>query len=203
MHDVVSPNLIGFFQERRQILLAIPTLIPSLLSISLAYHWLGTTRRIMDLYSRLVQAIPFGELPIAQLPGLGIREAQGIAEKDLTLQTTGWQIRLLENNEALESVAKASDEAVRMAKELPTLKVSEAEFKVDDEETISPGSMVNFTYKVYLESIATAKTSSKSQEGEIFAHAPRWPAVSLPYLLSVHVRTHAAPSSSIANLIGG
>ena len=135
----------------------------------------------MDLYSRLVQAIPFGELPIAQLPGLGIKEAQSIAEKDLTLQTTGWQIRLMENAEALESVAKASDEAVRMTKELSTLKVSEAEFKVDDEETISPGSMVNFTYKVYLESIAPPKTSSKSQEGENFAHAPRWPAVSVTY----------------------
>lgn len=132
----------------------------------------------MDLYSRLVQAVPFGELPIAQLPGLDIKQAQGIAEKDLTLQTTGWQMRLMENDEALESVAKAGDEAVRLAKELPTLKVSEAEFKVEDEETINPGSMVNFTYKVYLESVAPAKRSSKSQEGEVFAHAPRWPAVS-------------------------
>ncbi|GHJ86064.1 hypothetical protein NliqN6_2466 [Naganishia liquefaciens] len=177
-YDDLSAEML---EERRQILLAVPTLIPSLLSISLAYHWLGTTRRIMDLYSRLVQAIPFGELPIAQLPGLGIKEAQSIAEKDLTLQTTGWQIRLMENAEALESVAKASDEAVRMTKELSTLKVSEAEFKVDDEETISPGSMVNFTYKVYLESIAPPKTSSKSQEGENFAHAPRWPAHRKPH----------------------
>lgn len=135
----------------------------------------------MDLYSRLVQAVPFGELPIAQLPGLSIKEAQGIAEKDLTLQTTGWQIRLLENQEALDSVAKAGDEAVRFAKELPTLKVSEAEFKVEDEETINPGSMVNFTYKVYLESIAPPKTHSKNEEGEVFAHAPRWPAVSFGY----------------------
>jgi preprotein translocase subunit Sec63 len=132
----------------------------------------------MDLYSRLVQAVPFGELPIAQLPGLDIKQAQGIAEKDLTLQTTGWQMRLMENEEALESVAQAGDEAVRLAKELPTLKVSEAEFKVEDEETINPGSMVNFTYKVYLESVAPTKTSFKSQEGEVFAHAPRWPAVS-------------------------
>lgn len=132
----------------------------------------------MDLYSRLVQAVPFGELPIAQLPGLGIKEAQGIAEKDLTLQSTGWQIRLLENDEALESVAKASEEAVRVAKELPTLKVSEAEFMVEDEDTINPGSMVNFTYKVYLEANAVPTSSAKAEEGDVYAHAPRWPAVS-------------------------
>lgn len=130
----------------------------------------------MDLYSRLVQAVPFGELPIAQLPGLGIKDARGIAEKDLTLQSTGWQIRLLENEEALEAVAKASEEAVRVAKELPTLKVDEAEFLVEDEETISPGSMVNFTYKVYLE--ANAAPSAKTVDGDVYAHAPRWPAVS-------------------------
>lgn len=135
----------------------------------------------MDLYSRLVQAVPFGELPIAQLPGLGIKEAQGIAEKDLTLQSTGWQIRLLENDEALESVAKASEEAVRVAKELPTLKVSEAEFMVEDEDTINPGSMVNFTYKVYLEANAVPTSSAKAEEGDVYAHAPRWPAHRKPH----------------------
>ncbi|KAJ9107446.1 hypothetical protein QFC21_000899 [Naganishia friedmannii] len=168
-------------EERRQILLAIPTLIPSLLSISLAYHWLDTTRRIMDLYSRLVQAVPFGELPLAQLPGLSIKDAQQIAEKDLTLQSTGWQIRLLDNEEATQSVAQINDQAVRLAKELPVLKVAEAEFKVEDEDAINPGSMVNFTYKVYLESNAPSSTSSKGENGDVFAHAPRWPAHRQPH----------------------
>jgi preprotein translocase subunit Sec63 len=142
----------------------------------------------MDLYSRLVQAVPFGELPLAQLPGLSIKHAQQIAEKDLTLQSTGWQIRLLDNEDATKSVSQVNDEAVRLAKELPVLKVAEAEFKVEDEDAINPGSMVNFTYKVYLESNAPSSTPFKGENGDVFAHAPRWPAVSRCPTLLVSTR---------------
>lgn len=191
--------------EKRQVLLQIPKIFPSLINISVAYHWLNTTLTCMNLYAQLVQGCPFIDFPAAQLPGVDLEQAKTLLDKGVFGE--GWQKKILQDNAVAESIGS---QAVQVAKELPTLTVTEAQFEVEGEPSITVGSLCQFRYTVHLSAeepskrlLAASERSEKTQDssapvpakGKIalestvtkpekeddngsataFAHAPRWP----------------------------
>ncbi len=122
--------------ERTRILLALPKILNSMLNISLAHHWLSTTTLIMSLSSRLVQATPLKDAPIAQLPGLDINTAAQAGRADEKLKGGDWQRYLTDmNDDAKEELRKAfglsieGDDVKAALKRIPVLEVSNVSFK--------------------------------------------------------------------------
>jgi hypothetical protein len=107
------------FLERREILLQVPNFIPSLVNVSVAYHWLNTTTMCMNLYAQLVQAVPSLDYPAMQLPGIDIEQAKMLMEKGISGQ--GWQKKVVGDAEVEKLIG---DEGIRIAKEFPQLHVS-------------------------------------------------------------------------------
>lgn len=152
--DEISQDL---KDERTRILLALPKILNSMLNISLAHHWLSTTTLIMSLSSRLVQATPLKDAPIAQLPGLDINTAAQAGRADEKLKGGDWQRYLTDmNDDAKEELRKAfglsieGDDVKAALKRIPVLEVSNVSFKVDGERNVTPGSFVNLVYEVRL-----------------------------------------------------
>jgi preprotein translocase subunit Sec63 len=110
--------------ERREILLQVPKFIPSLVNVSVAYHWLNTTTMCMNLYAQLVQAVPSLDYPAMQLPGIDIEQAKMLMEKGISGQ--GWQKKVVGDAEVEKLVG---GEGIRIAKEFPQLHVSDAKFE--------------------------------------------------------------------------
>lgn len=113
-----------FYVERREILLQVPKFIPSLVNVSVAYHWLNTTTSCMNLYAQLVQATPSLDYPALQLPGIDVDQAKALLEKGIGGE--GWQKKVIEDAEVEKLVGS---EGIRIAKEFPQLHVSEAKFE--------------------------------------------------------------------------
>ncbi|KAH8082647.1 Sec63 Brl domain-containing protein, partial [Filobasidium floriforme] len=173
--------------ERREILLQVPKFIPSLVNVSVAYHWLNTTTMCMNLYAQLVQAVPSLDYPALQLPGIDIEQAKVLMEKGISGQ--GWQKKVVGDAEVEKLIG---DEGIRIAKEFPQLHVSDAKFEVEGENSITVGSLCQFVYTVHLTaeepSPQALKASQKNQKVEdkddkdvVFAHAPCWPGHRKPH----------------------
>lgn len=77
----------------------------------------------MQTQSRLVQAVPYLDYPIAQLPGVSLKDAVENSKKDAGLQSAGWQTR------ADVEGAEFSKEARKVAEEIPQIRVANAKFE--------------------------------------------------------------------------
>jgi hypothetical protein len=122
--------------ERTRILLALPKILNSMLNTSLAHHWLSTTSLIMSLSSRLVQATPLVDAPIAQLPGVDISTAAQAGRADEKLRGQNWQRYLAGmGDEDKDKLKKAfgltlDGEGCEAAlRRIPLLEVSNVSFK--------------------------------------------------------------------------
>lgn len=94
-------------------------------NIALAHGWLGTSLLTLRLQSALVQAIPAGASPLAQLPGISLHHAE-------QLQWT----KAAQGNRWIEKFAKidaGEEEAIKIAKRVaetwPRFEIVNAEFK--------------------------------------------------------------------------
>lgn len=108
--------------ELETILTTIQPLLTGLVNISLAHNWLNTSLLCMNLQPSLVQAVPLGISPLAQLPKI---TAQQATEMAIVQKAEGkqWLTRWY------NSQASAGSEAKEMAKFWPKLEVVSAEFK--------------------------------------------------------------------------
>lgn len=225
--DDLSPDLL---EERRQVLNIIPSILPSLLNMALAYHWLSTSSLIMSLSARLVQASPNDDIPLVQLPGVDIDWANKLSIDIPELQEDGWQDKVTEvlqtssttsvadvksklsekaetetETEAVEELKNLTERSKEMMKQIPRLHVTEANFSVEGEDQVTPGSLIQFTYNVYLSrdsnspsvpSISVSKnaaskdtpttrsqphSSAQMEVPDVYAHAPRWPGHRKPH----------------------
>lgn len=108
--------------EQLKILRASPALLQALTNIALGHNWLKASLLCQQLTPALVQAVPVGGSPLAQLPGISL-------EKGLELEiTTG-----AEGRKWIEKWVKIEDadypEANKVARTFPRLEVTDAQFK--------------------------------------------------------------------------
>ena len=108
--------------ELETILTTIQPLLTGLVNISLAHNWLNTSLLCMNLQPSLVQAVPHGISPLAQLPKI---TAQQATEMAIVQKAEGKQWL----NRWYHSEASAGTEAKEAAKYWPKLEVVSAEFK--------------------------------------------------------------------------
>lgn len=210
----LSPDLA---EERRRVLLKLPVILPALLNIALAHHWLATSRQIMTLSARFVQATPGEWSAIMQLPDRRVEDAVALQSSELYAE--GWQVAVAESStSAANSTEKVVDEKTAgqppapisftdadrsTASKIPRLCITDATFSVEGENEITPGSFIQFTYKCHVIQDHPAASQQKTRAGggggadgkqqqevdvpDVFAHAPRWPAVSP--VLAAHTHT--------------
>lgn len=124
--------------EQLQVLRATPPLLHAMFNISLAYNWLKTSLLVNKLQPALVQAVPVGASPLAQLPGVTLEDAQELeikkgAEGQMWLEK--WIKRSASDDEY--------DEAKEIAKTWPRLDVVDIDFQVTGERTVTPGAIVS------------------------------------------------------------
>ncbi|BEJ18115.1 hypothetical protein CspHIS471_0703920 [Cutaneotrichosporon sp. HIS471] len=179
--------------EQLEVLRAAPPLLTALVNIALGHNWLKTSLACQKLQPAIVQAIPVGGSPLAQLPGITL-------EKGLELDiTTG-----AEGRKWLEKWVSINDdeypEANAVARTFPRLEVTDAQFKVTGEKVVTPSSIVQLEFKarwVYpkdpkevsngsaradsVEAVENEVTKEKKEEKKNYpptgyAHAPHWPA---------------------------
>ncbi|TXT08671.1 hypothetical protein VHUM_02799 [Vanrija humicola] len=181
-------------EEQLAVLRILPSLLNGLTNIALAHNWLKTSLACYQLQSALVQAVPVGTSPLAELPGISLKDAQ---ELSITKDAEGrrWLERYIKAD------VPGHDEANKIAKKTVKLEVVSAEFKVTGEKTVTPGSIVNLVTKLRFvypntvpatngtaavrgDSVEVVEASVEVKEGELdekkelkgYAHAPHWPA---------------------------
>lgn len=128
-------------EEQLAVIRLLPPLLNGLTNIALAHNWLKASLASYHLQSSLVQAVPVGTSPLAELPGISLNEAQ---ELSITKDAEGrrWLERYIKAD------VTGHDEANKVAKHTVKLEVVSAEFKVTGEKTVTPGSIVNLITKL-------------------------------------------------------
>ncbi|THG98612.1 hypothetical protein EW026_g3617 [Hermanssonia centrifuga] len=180
--------------EQSNILLQTPTLLNSLLNISISRNWLVPTLAVMRLHAYLAQALIPGEssLRYAQLPGISESEAEVLSRETNALQ------------DLVQTLEEKGDGRVGEIKKAVSkwgkLEIVDASFKVIGERIVTPLSIVYLVVKLRI-SPPTAEVSAKpvgapkNGNDEEFlisrkdaedmpegahdggwAHAPHWPA---------------------------
>ncbi|WVR05699.1 hypothetical protein IAU60_002723 [Kwoniella sp. DSM 27419] len=126
--------------DKLSVLRLTPPLLSAMLNISLSHNWLNTSLQVIKLQPALIQAIPADASPLAQFPEI-------TPEKGTEIQI----VNKAEGSRWLERWIKSDDKSVSesgdVAKYWPRLEVTEAEFKVADENLVTPSSIVELTYK--------------------------------------------------------
>ncbi|KAI9635000.1 Sec63 Brl domain-containing protein [Dioszegia hungarica] len=153
-----------FRDDQRAVLLAVQPLLTAISNISLAHGWLSTSLLSLRLQSALVQAIPAGSSPLAQLPGVSLDKAE-------ELQWT----KAAEGRRWIEKFAKADVaddvdlvEAKRVAEGWPRFEIVDAEFKVEGEKVVSPSSIVSLNFRVrYVAPSASKRKSISVPNGDV------------------------------------
>jgi translocation protein SEC63 len=117
--------------ELDSILLTIQPLLTGLVNISLAHNWLATSTLCMSLQPALVQALPVGLSPLAQLTGITPERA---TEMEIVHKAEGkrWLDKWYKAD--IEGVSEAKN----MAKYWPKLDVVSAEFKGASMPSVEP-----------------------------------------------------------------
>lgn len=108
--------------EQLEILRASPPLLQALANIALGHNWLNASLLCEQLQPALVQALPIGASPLAQLPGISL-------EKGLELEITSGA----EGRQWLQKWVKIDDAdypaANKVARTFPRLEVTDVQFK--------------------------------------------------------------------------
>ncbi|KZT66980.1 hypothetical protein DAEQUDRAFT_813134 [Daedalea quercina L-15889] len=187
-------------QEQAELLLQTPTLLNSMLNISVSRNWLQPTLSVMRLHAYLAQAIPPGEdkLKLAQFPGIKPDEAASLApsEGDEKDSVTG----------LIDTLEGKADDRVsdikKVAQRWGRVELVGATLRVFGEKFITPQAYINIVLKLRLSPPGSphvngnAKVNGRSDEqreqeflagkkdmedlpdddGASYAHAPFWPA---------------------------
>ncbi|PBL02055.1 hypothetical protein ARMGADRAFT_1158655 [Armillaria gallica] len=170
-------------KEQRRVLLHTPTLLNSLLIMATSRNWLVPTLAVMRLHGYLTQALLPWHSRVAQLPG--VKPNEGLGESlDQFVKT-------------LEEKADARIPDIKKATEKwGKLDVVDASFKVIDEKTVTPSSIVFLVVKLRLGAVEGVELDIDTKENEAkdyeflnirkdaedvavtpgWAHAPYWPA---------------------------
>lgn len=190
--------------EQAELLLQAPTLLNSMLNISVSRNWLQPTLAVMRLHAYLAQAIQPGQerLKLAQFPGVSPDEAASLAP-------AGGDAKDPVSN-LIDTLQAKSDDRVADIKKAASrwgrIELLSATFRVYGERVITPQAFINLVLKVRLSPPAAsqahangqAKADAKSEEQRendflagkkdkedlpgddsvSYAHAPFWPAVS-------------------------
>jgi hypothetical protein len=118
-----------------------------MLNISLAHNWLSTTTLIMSLSSRLVQACPNVDAPLAQLPGIDVETAAQAGRADSKLREHGWQRYLSgmdeEERRELLKVDEFTEESKAALRRIELLEVSNVSFKGGFRSRVGLASITN------------------------------------------------------------
>ncbi|KAL7423633.1 secretory subunit [Cryptotrichosporon argae] len=127
-------------KDQRAILRTVQPVLAGLINIALAHNWLATSKLAIALQPALVQAVPAGISPLAQLPGIGLDDARRLAV-----------VHAAEGKRWAEKFVKADkkqgvDVAHETAKTWFRLEIVSAEFTVTGEKVVTPGSIVNLKY---------------------------------------------------------
>ncbi|ODO07438.1 translocation protein SEC63 [Cryptococcus wingfieldii CBS 7118] len=126
--------------DQLAVLRVLPPLLNALNNISQTRSWLGVSLRCIELQPALVQAVPAGVYPLAQLPGISFEKA---FEEQVVRKAEGdlWLEKWVSSREG-------HDEAFEVAKYWPRLEVVDAEYKVEDSKVITPSSICNLVVKL-------------------------------------------------------
>ncbi|KZF24123.1 molecular chaperone [Xylona heveae TC161] len=126
----------------------------SFAAIALAF---GNTMPILSAYrtsQNIIQAIPPGSSPLLQLPHFTPEIAQAVEGESAKLHLTVQQFMHIHEQKRRELATgprllsnSQYESAVSVAKQLPSLQVEKAFFKVMGERFITPGSLVQFVVK--------------------------------------------------------
>ncbi|OCH84523.1 DnaJ-domain-containing protein [Obba rivulosa] len=178
-------------EEQAELLLQTPTLLNSMLNISLARSWLLPTLAIMRLHAYLIQALPPGQeqMKFAQLPGIAPDEATRLAQVDGVEDVVA----------ALEAKSDSrAQEVKKTAQKWGRAEIVNASFRVIGEKFVVPSSIVFLLVKLRLtppfaqaqqevqvdedrdnEFLLSRKDAEDLPTGDLgtgWAHAPFWPA---------------------------
>lgn len=190
-----------FCVEQAELLLQAPTLLNSMLNISISRNWLQSTLAVMRLHAYLTQAIQPGQenLKLAQFPGVSPDEAASL------VPTAGDPVSNLVDT----LQAKSDDRVADIKKALSRwgrIELVDAKFRVYGERYITPQAFINLVLKLRLSPPAASQAhanghltpdpkSEEQRENDFlagkkdkedlpgddivsYAHAPFWPAVS-------------------------
>ncbi|KAH9928945.1 Sec63 Brl domain-containing protein [Fomitopsis serialis] len=192
---VKSPSL---RQEQTDVLLQTPTLLNSMLNISISRNWLQPTLAVMRLHAYLAQAISPGQdnLRLAQFPGVSPDEAATLVPPEGKDAVSGLV-------DALEGKSDGRVSDVKKAvQRWGRAELVGATLRVFGERYITPQSYINIVLKLRLSppgaphTNGDAQADAKSEEqrvqeflagkkdmedlpggdGVSYAHAPYWPA---------------------------
>jgi len=185
-------------KDQAALLLQTPTLLNSMLNISVTRNWLLPTLSVMRLYAYLAQALPPGQdhLRLAQLPGISADESA-----DLSPRVNAFE-------DLITSFEKRGDgrvtEIKKAVQKWGKVEIVDAAFKVFGERYITPSAFISFVVKLRLnpptgEKLASepdtvadrraeetreqeflaakgeAEALPKNDLGNGWAHAPFWP----------------------------
>ncbi|KAH9843634.1 Sec63 Brl domain-containing protein [Rhodofomes roseus] len=187
-------------QEQADLLLQTPTLLNSMLNISVSRNWLQPTLSVMRLHAYLAQAILPGQdhLRLAQFPDVSPDEAATLAPPEGA--NTDAVTELIETLEQRSDVR--ASEVRKAAQRWGRVELVDAALRVFGERCITPQAYINIVLKLRLSppgaphANGDAQTDGRSEEqreeeflagktdmedlpgddGVSYAHAPYWPA---------------------------
>lgn len=195
-------RMLTIHPDQAALLLQTPTLLNSMLNISVTRNWLLPTLSVMRLYAYLAQALPPGQdhLRLAQLPGITADESA-----DLSPRVNAFE-------DLITSFEKRGDgrvtEIKKAVQKWGKVEIVDAAFKVFGERYITPSAFISFVVKLrlnpptgeklaiepdtvaerradesreqeFLAAKGDAEVLPKNDLGNGWAHAPFWPIVSL------------------------
>lgn len=153
--DHMSLMTLADCPELDSILVSVQPILTGLVNIALAHNWLSTSTLCMQLQPALVQALPAGLSPLAQLTGITPERA---TEMELLHKAEGKKWLDKWYNASIDNVTEAKN----MAKYWPKLDVVSVEFKgmpsqlsarsfadrsVAGEKVVTPSAIVQLTFK--------------------------------------------------------
>ncbi|KAF8603419.1 hypothetical protein BDV93DRAFT_544628 [Ceratobasidium sp. AG-I] len=192
-------------KEQSALILRTPSLLTSLLTMTLSRNWAATSLQLMHLHAYLAQAVL--PSPVLDSPSTALLQYPNVTPTDTARIRSGDVRELLANvnDEKVKSGVKAAAESAGK------LEILDAKFKVIGERIVTPNAIVNLVFRARVvprlgdgekekedkeESVDEAKARVKElgeredtflasrheseplEEGEEvirWAHAPRWP----------------------------
>ncbi|CAE6476988.1 unnamed protein product [Rhizoctonia solani] len=190
-------------KEQAALILRAPTLLTSLLTMTLSRNWAASSLQLMHLHAYLAQAIL--PSPLIESPSTALLQYPSIKKEDTAAVRSGEVSELLSNLDNKDIASGVRAAAAGSGK----LDIIDAKFKVIGERIVTPNAIVNLVFRAQIVprvkpegketelSVEEAKTAAKvleerentflatrhetepldegATELTRFAHAPHWP----------------------------
>ncbi|KAF8681439.1 posttranslational protein targeting membrane, translocation [Rhizoctonia solani] len=146
-------------KEQATLILRAPTLLTSLLTMTLSRNWAASSLQLMHLHAYLAQAIL--PSPLIESPSTALLQYPNVKKEDTAVVRSGEVSELLSNLSDKDVASGVRAAAANSGK----LDIIDAKFKVIGERIVTPNAIVNLLFRAQV--IPRIKPEGKEKETEL------------------------------------